>query len=152
MDLSKAFDCLSNDLLLLKLKAYGVSERAIKLLKSYLTIRKQCVKLETFKSDFQPILKGVPQGSIHGPVLFNIFLNDIIHVIENCKLYNYADDNTVSAAGRVFSKLIANLSEDSLLLIKWFAENHMKAVPDKFQTIADGKRTTDEILFWKIMS
>ena len=64
MDLSKAFDCLPHDLLLLKLKAYGVSENAIKLLKSYLTNRKQCVKLGTFISDFQPILKGVPQGSI----------------------------------------------------------------------------------------
>ena len=60
MDLSKAFDCLAHDLLLLKLKAYGVSENAIKLLKSFLTNRKQCVKLVTFIRDFQPILKDVP--------------------------------------------------------------------------------------------
>ena len=144
MDLSKAFDCLSHDLLLLKLKAYGVSENAVKLLKSYLTNRKQCVKLGTFKSDFQPILKGVPQGSILGPVLFNIFLNDIFHVIKNCKLYNYADDNTVSAADHDLSKLVSNLVEDSLRLIKWFAENHMKANPDKFQALAVGKHTMDE--------
>ena len=56
MDLSKAFDCLPHDLLLLKLKAYGVSENAIKLLKNNLTNREQCVKLRTFISDFQPIL------------------------------------------------------------------------------------------------
>ena len=144
MDLSKAFDCLPHDLLLLKLKAYGMSENAIKLLKSYLTNRKQCVKLGTFISDFQPILTGVPQGSILGLVLFNIFINDIFHVIKNSKLYNYADDNTVSAADQVLSKLIANLAEDSLMLIKWFADNHMKANPDKFQAIAVGKRTKDE--------
>ena len=131
MDLPKAFDCLPHDLLLLKLKAYGVSENAVKLLNNYLTNRKQCVKLGTFKSDFQPILKGVPQGSILGSVLFNIFLNDIFHVIKYCK--NYADNNTVSSADRVLSKLIENLVEDSLLLIKWFADNHMKANPEKFK-------------------
>ena len=80
--LSKAFDCLPHDLLLLTLKAYGVSENAINVLKIYLTNRKQCVKLGTFISDFQPILKGVPQGSILGTFLFDIFINDIFHVIK----------------------------------------------------------------------
>ena len=98
----------------------------------------------TFISAFQPILKGVPQGSILGLVLFNIFINNIFHVIKNSKLYNYTDDNTVSAADRVLPKLIANLAGDSLMLIKWFADNNMKANPDKFQTIAVGKRTRDE--------
>ena len=74
MDLSKAFDCLPHDLLLLKLKYYGLSENTLKLMKSYLTNRKQCVKLGSIKSDFEAILKGVPQGSILGPVLFNILL------------------------------------------------------------------------------
>ena len=62
MDLSKAFDCLPHDLLLLKLKYYGLSDNALKLMESYLTNRKQCVKLGSTKSDFESILKGVPQG------------------------------------------------------------------------------------------
>ena len=102
------------------------------------------MKLGTFISDFQPILKGVPQGSILDPVLSNIFVNDIFHVIKNSKLYNYADNNTMSVADRVLSKLIANLAKDSLMLVKWLADNHMKANPDKFQAIAVGKRTKDE--------
>ena len=75
-----------NDLLLLKLKYYGLSENALKLTKSYLTYRKQCVKLGSVKSDFEAILKGVPQGSILGPALFNIFINDIFQSVESCSL------------------------------------------------------------------
>ena len=85
----------------------------------------------------------MPQGSILGLVLFNTFLNDIFYVSKHCKLYNYADDNTVSSADRVLSKRIENLVKDSLLLIIWFADNHMKANPDKFQAIVVGKRTKD---------
>ena len=144
MDLFKAFDCLSHDLLLLKLKTYGLSENALKLMASYLTNRKQCIKLGNFKSNFQSILKGVPQGSILGPVLFNIFINDIFHFIKNCKLYNYADDNTVSHTDTDSKRLIDELVEDSTRLIQWFADNQMKANPGKFQAIAVGKHTHSE--------
>ena len=107
-------------------------------------LAKQCVKLGNFKSNFQSILKGVPQGSILGPVLFNIFINDIFHFIKNCKLYNYADDNTVSHTDTDLKRLIDELVEDSTRLIQWFADNQMKANPGKFQAIAVGKRTHSE--------
>ena len=77
MDLSKAFDCLPHKLLLEKLKAYGMSDRANKLLESYLTMRKQRVKRGQTQSEWHAILKGVPHGSILGPRLFNIFINDM---------------------------------------------------------------------------
>ena len=111
MDLSKAFDCLPHDLLLLKLKYYGLSENALKIMKSYLTNRKQCVKLGSIKSDFEAILKGVPQGSILGHVLFNIFINDIFHFVKACSLYNYADNNTVSCSDNSLENVIRKLSE-----------------------------------------
>jgi hypothetical protein len=67
MDLSKAFDCLLHDLILLKLEAYGLSEKSINLLNSYLSGRKQCVKVNNIGSSFETVYKGVPQGSILVP-------------------------------------------------------------------------------------
>ena len=73
MDLSKAFDCIPHDLLLLKLKMYGLTDNAVDLIKSYLSNRKQCVRVNDICSGFLDLYKGVPQGSILGPVILNIF-------------------------------------------------------------------------------
>ena len=75
MDLPKAFDCISHDLLIAKLHAYGYSFETLTFLNSYLRNRKQFVKINNICSDFLKILSGVPQGSILGPILFKIFLN-----------------------------------------------------------------------------
>jgi len=141
MDLSKAFDCLSHDLLLEKIKTYGFNANAINLLSSYLTNRKQCVKLGDITSEWQEIYKGVPQGSILGPVLFNIFINDIFYFVKHSNLYNYADDNTLSVVGNNIMKVKADLEEDSKSLIQWFSTNKMKANPDKYQAIGIGNKT-----------
>ena len=77
MDLSKAFDCLPHGLLIEKLRAYGLSVEVVELLESYLSDRSQQVRLGTFTSIWENLSKGVPQGSILGPLLLNIFLNDI---------------------------------------------------------------------------
>ena len=96
MDLSKAFDCLPHNILLDKLSAYGVSSHSLSLLKSYLSNREQQIKVNSVLSDWADIQKGVPQGSILGPLLFNVFINDIFYFIKHSSLYNYADDNTLS--------------------------------------------------------
>lgn len=96
MDLSKAFDCLPHDILLCKLECYGLSQKAVNLLSSYLSDRKQQVKIGNVTSKWADIRKGVPQGSILGPLLFNVFINDIFYFIQKGTLYNYADDNTLS--------------------------------------------------------
>ena len=90
MDLSKAFDCLPHCLTICKLYAYGVSRQACILIASYLQSRKQRIKLGNSRSEWAELSKGVPQGSILGPLIFNIFLNDIFYFATESDLYNYA--------------------------------------------------------------
>ena len=76
-----------------------------------------------------------------GPLLFNIFINDLFYFIEHGTLYNYADNNTFSYADQDYNTLINVLEKESSILIEWFNFNCMQANPDKFQAIAVGKKT-----------
>ena len=133
MDLSKAFDCLPHSLTISKLHAYGSSLPACELISSYLSHRQQRVKLGNARSDWVELEKGVPQGSVLGPLLFNIFINDLFLFIEKCILYNYADDNSMSKASRCIEEVLSCLRHDGDIAIKWFSENGMQANPGKFQ-------------------
>ena len=152
MDLSKAFDCLPHDILLCKLSAYGLSPKSVELLRNYLTGRKQQIKLQGDLSSWADIQKGVPQGSILGPLLFKFFINDIFYFIEYGTLYNYADDNTLSYVNDNYEKLIDILEKESSVLIDWFKFNCMQANPDKFQAIAVGNKTHAKTPVFKIDS
>ena len=93
-DLSKTFDCLSHDLLIAKLHVYGFNIPALRLFHNYLTNRNQRVKIDSTFSSWEEILFGLPQGSILGPFLFNIFLCDLSLFIKDIDFASYADDNT----------------------------------------------------------
>ena len=136
MDLSKAFDCIPHGLLLTKLKCYGLSDQACLLLKSYITDRKQRVKVGHSRSEWGSVAQGVPQGSILGPLIFNIFLNDIFYVLEKvCNLYNYADDNTLLNTHHSIADLKYSLETSATVAIQWFDVNGIKSNRAKFQAM-----------------
>ena len=95
MGLSKAFDTINHSLILAKLKGYGFSKKTLSLLQSYLCNRFQRSIINGSFSSWNEVITGVTQGSILGPLLFKIFLNDFFLFISKCQLCNYADDNTL---------------------------------------------------------
>ena len=113
MGLSKAFDCIPHDLLIAKMHAYGFSIDSLKIFFSYLKGRKQNVKINNTYSVFQVLLCGVPQRSILGPILFNIFTNDLLLCIKNAELHNFADEKTISCTEKSLEELIKNLTSES---------------------------------------
>ena len=88
LDLSKAFDSISHDILLDKLRYYGVTDGSIQLLKSYLSNRKQYVPIDYVMSSMQYIQTGIPQGSIVGPLFLSIYINDIVKCTEKFILHS----------------------------------------------------------------
>ena len=135
MDLSKAFDSLPHDLLIAKLHAYGFSHNALTLLLSHLSGRTQCVKNNNTFSLFKLILSGVPQRSILGPILFNVFINDLHMLLNSNNLFNFADDNTISAFSVTVEGLINILQTETEKSLDWMENNDMIVNPDKFDAI-----------------
>ena len=135
MDLSRAFDKMPHALLIAKLSAYGMPKDACNLLISYLRNRRHRVKIMGICSDWATINRGVPQGSVLGPLLFNIFLNDLFHVKMSCEIANYADDNHLYYENQCQNTLKYVLESDVNSATTWFENNYMCANPDKFQSI-----------------
>ena len=125
-DLSEAFDCISHDLLIAKLNAYGLSLSTLKLVHSYLQNRKQRTKIGSSYSLWEKIVSGVPQGSILGSLLFNIFLCDFFLSIEINYFTNYADDTTPYVIGNNPDEVVSELRDITEKLFTWFSQNEMK--------------------------
>ena len=118
---SKAFETLNYGQLVAKLSAYD----ALKFIYSYLTNRWHRTKLDAAFSSWEELTQGVPQGFVLGPLLFNIYLNNLFDLSECTEVCNFADDTTFYACDKDLRPLITRLEHDSLLAIKWFENNHM---------------------------
>ena len=135
LDLSKAFDTLNHEILIYKLKHYGILGNSLKLLVSYLTNRKQYVEFGESKSDYRNISTGVPQGSILGPLFFIIYLNDLINATNMFYPVIYADDTALSTTLNSFNGINDNSEEEinkELNIVNdWFKLNKLSLNPNK---------------------
>ena len=131
IDLPRAF----HNLLIAKLNAYSFDRKSLVFFYSYLKRRKKCVNVNIIQSTFQTLLSGVSQGSILGPLLFNIFRNDLIGFIKKSSLHNFADDNTITALEKDITLLKETIPNEAEIAIQWFKDNFRIVNPGKFQAI-----------------
>ena len=124
--LSKVFDCIHYELLIAKLEAYGFGHESLTFIYSYLSSRRQRMKVNGSFSDWSNITPRVPQGSILGPLLFNIDFNDIFYIIPESEMTNFADDNTTYTIEERIDTLLMGLWKHTSILNRWVKDNFLK--------------------------
>lgn len=139
LDFSKAFDKVDHEILLKKLKAFGIAGNLLNWLSSFLSNREQCVIVDGHKSTPAKVLSGVPQGTVLGPLLFILYINDITKVIKHSYIKIFADDSKLI-------KMIESLTDRELLdsdlhaVIEWAVVNKMELNRLKFQLLSHGNK------------
>ena len=125
LDLKKAFDTLDHRVLLNKLTSLGFNKASVQWFNTYLTDRSQSVVVNGSTSEPQPILFGVPQGSLIGPLLFIFYINDLLSVVSHCKIQLYADDTLLCISSSSVTDIEFMLSEDIRHIIEWLNNNFL---------------------------
>ena len=118
-------------MIIAKLNSYGFNLTALNLIHNYLTKRKQRTKINQSYSSWEDILFGVFQGSILGPIFSNIFLSDLLLIVDDVDITHYADDNTIYKEHENIEDLITYLPDAAAKLFKWISGNQMKGNTDK---------------------
>ena len=141
-DISKCFDCINHSLLLSKLEKYGIRNTALKWFTSYLSGRTQAVTCRGKPSGFKELVHGVPQGSILGPFLFLLFINDISSYAANgCAINLFADDLLTYTSGKDLEEVRQRLQQCVNNICDWYKVNRLKANPTKSKLIVIGTKT-----------
>ena len=143
MDLSKAFECLNHELLGAKFEAYGFSRNALTFIHSYLYKRKQRVKVNGSFSAWKYIDQGVPQGSVLGPLLFNIYINDLLMLVPDIDICNYADDTTIYVSDTDTIHILNKLESSISTVASGFTDNCMRINREKCDFMVFGDQSND---------
>ena len=128
INLKKAFDTIDHGRLLSKLPCYGIRDRELAWFEDYLFGRKQFVTFKSVNSERQTVLTGVPQGSVLGPLLFMLLINDIDLQLQKCEILLYADDTVVFTSDKTCEIIESNLNSDLTNLARWFSDNRQKSL------------------------
>ena len=134
LDLQKAFDTVDHSIMLQKLAALGFDNKSVSWFSSYLTDRRQCIDLNGTHSPFLKITCGVPQGSILGPLLFLIYVNDMEAAV-SCKLFLYADDSALLVSGKCINTIEYQLSCQLQQVSEWLIDNKLSLHLGKTESI-----------------
>ena len=137
LDLSAAFDLVSKDILLKKLKVYGVQECMLEWIRSYMTGRQQCVWIDNTFSGLLDVNIGLPQGSILGPLMFNIFASDLPNCV-TCSIDSFADDSSLTSSSNTIEDINIDLSSNATNVSKWMLENQLCLNADKTHVLISG--------------
>ena len=135
VDLQKAFDTVNHSILLSKLEHYGIRGPINGWFKSYLYKRKQSVIINGYESDIQILNHGVPQGSVLGPLLFLLYINDLHISIQNSNVYHFADDTNLLRISTSYNKLQKELNSDLKNLNHWLLANKISLNETKTEII-----------------
>ena len=125
LDLSRAFDCVNHNILKYKLRYYGIRSTGLKWFCSYLTDRKQYVHFNGSSSDVKHISTGVPQGSILGPLLFLLYINDFCESVNSGTQLLFADDATYYESGTCYEEVLRTVNRNLSLISEWFLANRL---------------------------
>ena len=147
-DMTKACDSLHPALMVNKFKAYGFWEEVLCLIRSYFTNRQNRVKLDSVMSYWRDTIRGCPQGSSFGPLMWNIFQNDLTLLINsspsNLNLSMYADDHQLFVAGNSIQEVEQSLNEGGQGISRWYTDNFLMRNHDKYNTMLIGRKNNDE--------